>query len=458
MRPHKSPDLPVIFAAARNVRGKVPIIIVPGVLGSQLVDKRTGAVVWPSASHFEDDIDLPIDAPLPECRDNLVTSRIVMTTRLSRLLPEVRVYADLLEALTRTAGYRPASLDDPPADGDADTFYVFPYDWRRDNVENARLLGERIAFVKARLQRPDLRFNIVAHSMGGLVARYYALYGHRDLDGAPPDWSGASNINRLILVGTPSAGAMDALRSLVDGYNWYGGNYKRSNVFNKLDWDLILSLPSIYQLLPSPGTGVVVDEKLQTHPVDLFDPLTWSAHGWSIYAPRHRAKVTRELGAERAAVLLAQQERFLALVLDRARRFHDALEAQSGTTPPMGLYVFGGDCEPTLRAPLVVNHHGQPRTYFHTIGKLGSLRFDKTRLKQVMFAPGDGRVTRASLLGEPDGPSAVAPFKSVLGLDYVLFHCEVHGDLPNNGALQDNLLNLLVSDAYRVRTDGVGSE
>ena len=59
--------------------------------------------------------------------------------------------SDLLEALRRYAGYREGDWDNPSADGYQDTFYVFPYDWRQDNVANARELVRRIERLKRNL-------------------------------------------------------------------------------------------------------------------------------------------------------------------------------------------------------------------------------------------------------------------------------------------------------------------
>src|SRR6185503_1398657 len=51
-----SPDLQRVFAQARNQKGKRPVIFVPGLLGSQLVNERTREVIWPAffrSSHDE---------------------------------------------------------------------------------------------------------------------------------------------------------------------------------------------------------------------------------------------------------------------------------------------------------------------------------------------------------------------------------------------------------------------
>ena len=68
---------------------------------------------------------------------------------------------------------------------------------------------------KTQWGKPDLRFDIIGHSMGGLVARYFAMYGGRDLsENTQADWAGAQHINRLILIGTPNAGSFDAFRTI----------------------------------------------------------------------------------------------------------------------------------------------------------------------------------------------------------------------------------------------------
>lgn len=454
-RSKRKPHLERIFEPARRSEGKMPIIVIPGALGSQLIDPRTNRVVWPSAdTNKEDDLDLPISTNLAENADGLVASRIVDTTKLSILLPEIRVYRDLLRALESVAGYRPGSMDQPPPTGATDTFYVFSYDWRRDNVENARLLARKIDKMKADLGRPDLRFNILAHSMGGLIARYYAMYGDRDVDALPaggPDWSGGANIHRLLLVGTPNRGVMDALRSLVEGYNYYGGNVKRSTLFNKLDAGLLMSMPSVYQLLPFDGGNYVLDERLHRVSIDLLAVEVWRTYAWSIFSDRHRKRTMKKLGSGPGAARLAEEEAFLAAALSRARGFQASLERVPTAPRPFALYVFGGDCEPTLEAPLVVSGEGAPRTYFlaHRV-RLGKTYLNKSRLLDLMFAPGDGRVTRSSLIAESRQSNGGSPMRSDLGFDHVVFGCQEHGELPNNVEMQNNILSVIVNDSTAV--------
>ncbi len=68
----------------------------------------------------------------------------------------------------------------------------------------------------------DVKFDIVAHSMGGLVARYFLRYGTAELpdDGSLPEitWAGAQHVENLVMIGTPNSGSLDALVNLVDGF------------------------------------------------------------------------------------------------------------------------------------------------------------------------------------------------------------------------------------------------
>src|SRR5215216_4246536 len=282
----RTPDLGRIFAGVRERKGKRPVIVIPGVLGSRIVNRRTGEIVWPSA--FRSDVDglsLPATPDLAANRDELVAGRIVEAARLAKIAPEVYVYHHLLRALEDYGGYREGDWANPPEGGDLDTFYVFAYDWRRDNVESARLLARRVESLKQKLGRPDLRFNIVAHSMGGLVARYAAMYGDSDLapEGvAPqPSWAGARFVDKIFMFGVPNSGSMEALSVLLEGYSVTEGLRRRVRLLNKLSREDVMTVPSIYQLLPHGAQARFLDRDLRPLSVDLYDPAVWRRYGWS---------------------------------------------------------------------------------------------------------------------------------------------------------------------------------
>lgn len=372
-------------------------------------------------------------------RDDLVPGKIVETLRLARVLPEVYVYRDLLEALRRYAGYRDGDWENPSADGYQDTFYVFAYDWRQDNVSNARELVRRIVRLKTRLQRPDLKFTVVAHSMGGLIARYAAMYGDADLpdgDGPiQPSWAGAAHIGKIMMIGVPNEGSTDAFATIIDGYSITEGLRRRVPLLNKLTAEDVVRSQSVFQLMPHRQAVKFLDENLKPLQIDLYDPETWKRYGWSVIYSS--ADFRRRFGND------GELDAYLAATLRRANRFQDALDAGKNSESPVVLLAVGGDCEETLNAPLVLRDEKRnrwltltrPREFRTAAGE----KISKQKVTEAMYAPGDGRVTRASLLGEN-----IFDVRTLSR--YSVFACDLHGQLPRNKTLQDNTLTAIASE------------
>ncbi|MDT4968569.1 MAG: hypothetical protein QOJ64_3306 [Acidobacteriota bacterium] len=462
--PRSTPNLERVFAEARTRTGKPPLIVIPGVLGSQLVNETTGEVVWPSAFRSSDDgLSLPVSADLDRNRDKLRARNIVDTARLAKLAPEVYVYHELLVALKKYGGYKEGDWNNPGEGGDHDTFYVFAYDWRRDNVESARELITRIESLKRKLDRPDLRFNVLAHSMGGLVARYAAMYGGEELaadDAQPaPTWKGALHISKIFMFGTPNEGSADAFSTLLEGYSLTDGLRRRLPLLNKLSSEDIFTAPSVFQLLPHPAAARFLDEDLRPIELDIYDPAVWRRYGWSpVTDPEYRGRFakgkTRGDNAPYQKGSLDDLDAYFALVLNRAKRFHRALDVIV-TDPPVSLFAFGGDCEDTLVAPLLLfdqkkqrwNTMVRPRAFRTSTGR----RVSEKEATEAMSAPGDGRVTRHSLLGEDlaGDRRAGSIFGTALPIVYAVFACDLHGDLQNNKILQDNALTALVNEVMK---------
>lgn len=440
----QTPNLEQIFASARARTGKRPVIVIPGILGTELINSKTGETVWPSAFRTSDD-GLPISPNLGANRDDLVPGKILETVRLARVVPEVYVYRDLLDSFRRYAGYREGNWENPGPDGDRDTFYIFAYDWRRDNVANARELVQRIQRLKERLQRPDLKFNIVAHSMGGLIARYAAMYGDSDLppDGVAihPTWKGAAHIGKIVMIGTPNEGSADAFATLVEGYSITEGLRRRVPLLNKLTAEDAARTPSVFQLMPHRGVAKFLDENLQPLKLDLYDAEVWKRYGWGALNStefRHHFDGKQE-----------DLDAYLVATLKRARRFHEALDAVEDSDAPVVLLAVGGDCEETLSAAVILRDQKKnrwltlirPREYRTSVG----VKMSKKTVTAAMYAPGDGRVTRTSLLGE----DLIKTRDRVTGFTlsrYAVFGCDLHGQLPRNKSMQDNALTAIVSE------------
>jgi pimeloyl-ACP methyl ester carboxylesterase len=460
--PKRTPALDRIFAQARERKGKAPIVVVPGILGTELVDQKTGAVAWPSAVRsLAASLTLPLSPNLASNRDNLYPRKIISSVKLARLVPEVYVYRGLLDALRQYGGYVEGDWANPAAGGDHDTFYVFAYDWRRDNVESARELVQRLASLKRRLNRPDLKFNLVAHSMGGLISRYAAMYGDADLptDGAAPSpsWAGAAHINRIVMFGVPNEGSADAFATLLRGYSLTEGLRPQIRLFNTFSKEVAFSAPSVFQLLPHTGATRFLDENLNPLEVDLYDVATWKRYEWEPFVgpPSTNEEASPGDGEAVPAKLIANREQYLSAVLRRARKFHEALDAPTSANPPVALLSFGGDCEETLDAPLIRRDAKKGRwvtmTSPESYRTVDGRRIAKRETVAAMFVPGDGRVTRRSLLAEDlvDERRAGSLFNAGLPIAYSMFGCDLHGNLQNNPILQDNALTALISEVLR---------
>jgi pimeloyl-ACP methyl ester carboxylesterase len=429
------------------------VIVIPGILGTELINSKTGETVWPSAFRTSQE-GLPISPDLAANRDDVIPGKILETMRLARVLPEVYVYRDLLEALRHYAGYRDGDWENPAIDGYQDTFYVFAYDWRQDNVANARVLVRRLEQLKSKLQRPDLKFNVVAHSMGGLIARYAAMYGDTDLpegDGPiRPTWIGAAHISKIVMIGVPNEGSADAFSTLVEGYSITEGLRRRVPLLNKLTAEDVVRTPSVFQLLPHRQAVRFLDENLQSLEIDLYDPEVWKRYGWSaIYSPEFRRRYVESSGTDGH---VDELDAYLAATLKRARRFQQALDSVENSNSPVTLLAIGGDCEETLNSPVILRDEKRnrwltlmrPREYRTSSG----LKISRQRATEAMYAPGDGRVTRASLLGENLFRSRDTQNGFSLSR-YAVFGCDLHGQLQRNKTLQDNALTAIVGEVMK---------
>jgi pimeloyl-ACP methyl ester carboxylesterase len=366
-----------------------------------------------------------------------------------------------LNALRRFGDYRDGDWDNPRPDGDRDTFYVFPYDWRRDNVESAQLLYRRIEELKSKLGRPDLRFNIVAHSMGGLVSRYAAMYGDADLPegDAPqpqPTWAGARHIKKIFMFGTPNEGTMEAFATLLEGYSINEGLRRRIRLLNKLSREDAVTIPSIYQLLPHPEAVRFLDQNLAPLEIDFYDPQVWRRYGWSpINDEEFRARYVRgevrdEEGAPHRATL-AELDAFFASALARARRFHAALDAHApgrhGRDAARRALRLRRRLRRDLNAPVILRDEragaGAPSPSRASCATHGAQ--DQTQGCHPRDVRTRRRPRHAPLAARRDGSTRRAAaqfFNTPLPIAYGVFACDLHSELQNNKTLQDNALTL----------------
>lgn len=248
------------------------VIVIPGIMGSKLEDRAIAKPVWapttfagiPEFLANVGRIKLAADGKSPDPSIQPGPPDIVATGVWS-------YYEELGTYLVDKLGFTKAALQfDPKKDEckltpqpDATKLkpdlFLFPYDWRRDNRESAHALGVCVEQIKKETTVDNKivhkKFTVIPHSMGGLVTRYYAT-----------KLAGASQIDRVIFLGTPQLGSVDIYVALrlglaVKEQKTIATLLTIAIPSQKAKWlsdtvaaavkDLVRNLPSAYQLLPT---------------------------------------------------------------------------------------------------------------------------------------------------------------------------------------------------------------
>lgn len=180
------------FALAQPVRPLNPVIFLPGILGSKLCDGST--VVWGNVLNTVrrfPDLELPLDPAANRLKPCGVLDDVQVLGPLRAGIYNIlfKTFADL--------GFK-----------EGQNLFVFDYDWRQSTLDNAARLAAFVAEIRARHGiPPEQRFNVVAHSMGGMVARIFVLRH-----------GGQRHVERLVTVATPHFGSLNAFDTLLSGW------------------------------------------------------------------------------------------------------------------------------------------------------------------------------------------------------------------------------------------------
>lgn len=429
------PDLSRLYRISDQTTDNTPVILIPGLFGSKLRDKQTGKEVWPGSATdvvFSDyqQLALKFDREtLQVLPDNLEAYDVA-----DRVLGQ-DIYGPIISTLEKSGGYQ-RGVPGTPALKNERRYYVFPYDFRQDNSRHALALEALIDKIRRDYSNPDLKVDLVAHSMGGLVARYYLRYGVADvLNGEHEQVTlyGTTRVRKLILLGTPNLGSASSLHAFLNG---------EKVGFGKIAPEVLATMPSGYQLFPHPLVSWLIDVNGNTLNDNLFDTATWERYHWSIFNPNIQQRMLKS-GGTMAGESLADLQRFFAYRLERARRFMWALSTPEPETP-IRYVLFGGDCTLTPARLLLEPEGDQLMTRLNPSEihrPIAGVRYD-----ELMLEPGDGRVTKPSFLArETLDPSTEQSEDSFIPVAYWFFLCEDHVQLTNNINFQDNLLNVLLT-------------
>ena len=357
-----------------------PVIVIHGLLGAKLTDYASRKNIWGDFSYqsISDGRDFqrlahPMQPgkPLSALRNEVRSSGVLeqSSVRVLGMNFYIDNYDVLLDVLKK-CGYQP-EVDPLPKDKHFPSLFVFHYDWRRDISENARDLGLFIRKKKAALRKHyealyqlknyPVRFDLIGHSMGGLVARYYVMYGEKILPEkesapCPVTWAGAENISKVIMIGTPNAGYADTLLELNHGLRLVAG----APVYPKA---LIGTFVSFYQMLPDPVCNAVLYD--DGTPADYFSEKTWEHYRWGLLDPEQDSwlqvllpmvkdpKVRREIALDH-----------LRKCLRRARQFKKAMLPARSPEPPAHLqfHLIAGDAVMTTQKLSVNRQTGLVKT------------------------------------------------------------------------------------------------
>ena len=432
----QKPDLHRLYASSRGATDQPPVILIPGLMGSRIRDAQ-GNELWPGGLGrllFSDYDSLALDID-PQTLE--VVDRGEYAAGITDKIAGRAFYASIIETLESVGGYvrtRPGTAVRP---GER-SLYVLTYDWRLDNIEAARALDRLIEQIRIDHGRPDLQVDIVAHSMGGLIARYYLRYGSSDvLDGNDftLTYRGDGRVRRVALLGTPNLGSVESLHSFIDG---------RKVGLRVVNTEHLATYPSLFQLFPHPINDWIITDTGLALDRDVFDIEMWRRFQWSIFDASARERILRRFQDPAAGTAHLQTfERFFEKRLERARRFVWSLTVPLERAP-WTLLVFGGDCNLTPARILVEEVKGE------SIARLWPRQIARPRAgidyDRRMLEPGDGTVTKASLLARESLDPAVPRHRySFFPTRGAMFLCEKHNSLSNNASFQDNLMQFLLS-------------
>jgi hypothetical protein len=422
-------------------QGKNPLILIPGLSGSELVDKKTGEKIWFRAVKAKsEDLRLPISTNINRVQDDIIPGDVLRNVKIGPVTV-TDVYGGFVRAMEMRGGYREEKWETPSDDGDHDSLYVFAYDWRLDSVGNAQRLFSSVETLKKKLDNPSLKFDIVAHSLGGIISRYAVMYGNADLPASgkkpTPNWAGAKHFDKVILLGTPNEGSSSSLSALLNGYT-IGGLRIDLPFLEDTSRFTVFTIPSAYQLLPAPGTLRLLNDRLEPIEVDLYDTKVWSKYGWNPVEDRGFADRFDD-----AEEKIAPQ--FFAGQLARAKRLHEALAASRGKSGGVTFQVFGSDCKTAVNS-VVVYRDREADNWKTVFRPKGFTRTDGTKvtdndLKDAMTTPGDGVVSTRSL--EASTQSENAGVRSIMDSGAPKYVCEEHNKLAANSRIQDQIIKFL---------------
>ncbi|MEO0511534.1 MAG: hypothetical protein AAF108_01380 [Planctomycetota bacterium] len=426
-----------VYAVRQDATTRNPVVVIHGIMGARLEQKETGRVLWGGTdrSLFADPekpeelraVSFPMSdpgVPLSDREDGVVATGSIHSFRatLAGLPLSVPAYGPILDMLgvggflkeddtpglwgrlgdrfSERFGDRPHGSGSDTARGNARSnarssgdasldydhrsvanCFEFFYDWRRSVPDNAerlkRFIENVLTFSRYDAKLPEdqrLKVDIVAHSMGGLLVRYFLRYGGERMpeDGSDLEvtWEGSKLVENAILVGTPSAGSLM-------GVEKHLGGLTPTPATPGYPAGLLNTFPAIYQLMPRSRHERVVDRDTG-EPLDLYDVELWRRMQWGLFEPGAadvRAALLPDAPSDAARLEMAAAH--VDACLHDAAQFHRHMDRPARLPDETALHLFAGD---GVKTPALLE-----------VGPRGHQRVVASDL-------GDGTVIRASAL------------------------------------------------------------
>jgi hypothetical protein len=227
-----------------------PVIVIPGITATYLTDEYPfdPDMVWGLLTKKYERL-----TPHPDdLRYEAVEPSQIRTSKLNSV-----AYQELIAELRHNLSPR---ADEPTP------VFAFAYDWRLPLARSVEALRDFIEEVIGRTRllkhyhaarwadRPQV--NLVAHSMGGLIAAgYLRRFGAR------------GRVAKVASLAAPFNGSFEAVLKIAVGTGDLGSGAPSSR-----ERETSRMLPALYHLLPAIPDGIQADPGLET---DLFSPQAW---------------------------------------------------------------------------------------------------------------------------------------------------------------------------------------
>lgn len=331
-----SDRIPANRSSARN-----PVIIIHGLFGAELFTEQ-GEQIW---GKFSNQRITDREILMLLAQSKLKAGPILTHSEISPAdIPVYRFknYSLLINELKKF-GYSDREI------------LPFAYDWRRSVPENV------VEFHKFMLEQSkklpaNCKFDVIAHSMGGLLLRYYLQYGIQPLtDKGVPQTSavGREKISKVFIFGTPNCGYTDTLYELHNGLAFIPAAAKYPPL-------LLLTFKSYFCMFPPLDSNALIDSA-SGQPINFYDIETWK----KLPLYRNASPEIIELLKENLAL---------------ARNFRRALDNPVKPIKGIKFYLFAGNAFDTVKQCKVNIADG--------------------KAVPVAYAPGDGKILLESAIAD----------------------------------------------------------